>query len=214
MERTLVITGKGKLSVNPDLVIIKFPVKARDLNYVTAVEKLNTQVKLIRNTIDSLGVGMENLKTKDFRVNTLTRWNKRTEQDDFLGFSAQHDLVLEIPFDHALVNRIINSITKCDNGIEFRIEFGVRDKESCLKELLVNAIKNAKEKALIIAKTADVLLQEILNINYSFADVYFHSDTKLCYDNNSMMCGDALMPDINPSDIDMSENVTVTWRIE
>jgi uncharacterized protein YggE len=56
MERTLVITGKGKLSINPDLAIIRFPIESIDLNYGTAVDNLNCQVNLLRDTINLLGI--------------------------------------------------------------------------------------------------------------------------------------------------------------
>ena len=212
MERTLVITGKGKLSVNPDLAIIKFPVSTQDMDYGTTVNELNILVERLRVAIESLGIERKELKTEDFRVITLNRWNKKTEQNEFLGYQTQHDLILEVPFNNSLVNKIVSNVVKLDSSIRFNIRFGVQDKGSCLQSLIENAIINAKEKAKIISAASDVSLKEILNINYSFSDVYFHSNT--LYESNALMCSETSAPDITPSDIDMAENVTITWRIE
>lgn len=213
MQRTLVITGKGKLSVYPDLTIIKFPVSNLNMNYGKAIDDLNEKVALLRDIIYSLGIGRKELKTSDFRITRETERNKKTEKYEFVGFMAHHDLVLEIPFDNSLTNKIINSISNLDSEISFRISFGIKDPEACLDLLIENAIKNAKTKASIIAKSSEVSLKEILNINYSFSSVYFHSDTDLEYDSMYAM-SEQSMADITPSDIDMSENVTITWRIE
>jgi len=215
MERTLIITGIGKLSVNPDLVIIRFPLETQNFNYAIAVDDLNRLVNLLRDMIEPLGLDRKELKTQDFRVVKDTKYNKTNGLYEFIGFTARHSLILEIPMDNSLTNKIITSIIKLDSRIEFKISFGIKDKESCLQSLIENAIKNAKEKATIIAKTSDVTLREILNINYSFSDILFHSDTDLFYDSdcNSEVC-EKSMPDINPSDIEMNENITITWRIE
>lgn len=214
MERTIVITGEGKLSANPDLTIIKLPVKTENLDYGTAVDELNKLVNQIRDAIASLGLDREELKTQDFRVDTLTRWKTKTSEEEFLGYSAKHDLILEIPFDNNLTNRIITNIVKIDSNVGFNIGFGVQDKETYIQSLIENAIKDAKGKAKIIAEASDVKLKEILNINYSFSTVHFRSDTDLIYDSNDSGLIEESVPDINPTDIDMSKNVTMTWRIE
>lgn len=214
MERTLVITGKGRLSVTPDLATIKFPIKVEDKGYGVAVEKLTQIVNLLTETIESLGVEKTALKTEAFRVDTHHVRNKKTERNDFVGFSAQHHLTLEIPLDNTLLNKIVIGIVNLDQGVEFKISFGVRDKESCMQRLIENAIRNAKEKAAIIAKASDLKLKEIVNINYSFSDIYLHSETELEYDSDILLEYQRPMPSITPTDIDLSENVTVTWRIE
>lgn len=72
--------------------------------------------------------------------------------------------------------------------------------------------RNARQKASIIAEASGISLKEILNINCSFSELQFLSETETVY-NRLMVCEDSAA-DLNPTDINSSENVTVTWRIE
>ena len=109
---------------------------------------------------------------------------------------------------------MINDIVKLEDNIEFQISFGVKDPNSHKQQLIENAIADAKKNALIIARSAEIKLKEILNINYSFSEVIFRSDLDYNYNSCMMETTDDIMPDLNPDDIDVSESITVTWRIE
>lgn len=185
MDKTLIITGKGKVSAKPDTVYLKFPIKIQNVNYATAVKTLDKTVESLRNCITANGIDKNELKTADFRVNTLTKRNDKTSEYQFSKFEAHHDLVLQLPFKTELINAIINDIVKLEGNIEFQISFGVKDPNLYKQQLIENAIADAKKNALIIAKASDINLKEILNINYSFSEVIFRSE--LDYNYNSYM---------------------------
>lgn len=214
MDRTLIITGKGKVSAKPDIVYLRFPIKILHGNYATAVKNLDKTVASLRNCVTANGIDKNELKTVDFRVNTLTKWNDKTSEYEFSKFEAHHDLVLQLPFKTELIDTMINDIVKLEDNIEFQISFGVKDPNSHKQQLIENAIADAKKNALIIARSAEIKLKEILNINYSFSEVIFRSDLDYNYNSCMMETTDDIMPDLNPDDIDVSESITVTWRIE
>ncbi len=212
-ERTLNITGKGKVSVKPDLIILSFQINLIEKDYDTAVNKLNERVESLRNVIVRNGVPKDNIKTKIFSVDTETEWDKKKESRIFVGFRARHDLELEIPFDNALTNAIIRGIAKLNENIEFRISFGVKDTDKYQSQLIENAIENALAHAKTITKATGVKLKEILNINFSFSEISFRSYDDTCSDSISLDCN-ASMPDLNPSDIKADKTITITWAIE
>jgi len=214
MERTLIITGKGKVSARPDIAYIQFPVVATDVNYRMAVKKLDTKVKALRRCITENGLDKNDLKTSDYRVDTKNTYIKSREVYQFSHFEASHRLELEIPFKNELINSLINGIMKLEGHIEFRISFGVKDKEIYKKQLLEDAIGNAKANAAIIAKAAKVTLKEILNINYSLSEIVFRTQPYSVSDSEISEASYDVYPDLNPDDIDVAENITLTWRIE
>lgn len=99
MERKLQITGRGKLSVAPDIIILSFDASAHEWEYEKTVNALNKKVEELRAIIEAVGVERKNLKTKDFSIKKETSWNKKTENYDFKGFKATHSLELELPLD-------------------------------------------------------------------------------------------------------------------
>ncbi|SEA30141.1 hypothetical protein SAMN05443667_103171 [Flavobacterium gillisiae] len=214
MNRTLIITGKGKVSATPDIVYIRFPILVNDVHYATAVKGLDGIVASLRNCITTNGINKNELKTSDFRVNTQTKWNDNTKEYEFSKFEAHHDLLLQLPFDTELINNTTNDIVKLERNIEFQISFGVKDSTIYKQLLIENAISDAKKSAAIIAHASDIKLKEILNINYSFSEITFRSDLNYSYDSCLMETNEKIMPDLNPDAIDVNESITITWRIE
>ena len=212
MDRTLVIVGKGKATLTPDLVIMNFPIVVNNKDYKLAVDELNQIVHKLKDLIADLGVERSKLQTKKFSVNPNHELDDKTGKYKFKDYVAQHNLILEIPFDHNLTNEIISSVMKSGHKIDFRIVYGVQDKEGNIQALLEDAIKDAKFKAEIIAKASNVSLMEILNIDHSFDNYYFQSDTGVDYGVNAYTLME--LADITPMDIDISERVKITWRIE
>ena len=84
------------------------------------------------------------------------------------------------------------------------------------KELLVRAVDVAKEKAEIIAAASSVSLKDIVNIDYSFSTVMVETRplrmSKLCECSSKGSASYDI--DINPENVNVSDNVTITWSIE
>ncbi|WP_276496753.1 SIMPL domain-containing protein [Pontibacter litorisediminis] len=215
MVRKLQITGKGKLSVAPDIVILSFDATAQQWEYEKTVNALNGKVEELRRIIENMGLERKSLKTKDFSVRKDTSWNKETGKHDFNGFSASHHLELELPLDKAIINRLLIQIAHSLDNLDFSIAFGVRDASVQQQQLILGAIAKAKENAALIANATGVTLMEIIDIDYSYRELTIRSQRHnyQLYETNMASTYDA-SPDFEPDDIEVTETVTITWRID
>jgi uncharacterized protein len=215
MERKLQITGKGKLSISPDIAILSFDAEAQEWEYEKTVNALNKKVEELRIIVEKAGIERQNLKTKDFRVSKSTTWNKKTEKSEFNGFTASHSLELEVPLDKTLLNTLLGQIATKLSNIDFSITFGMKDASQHQQQLILNAISKAKENATLITEATGVELKEILTIDYSFHELHIRSRSYdyPVYEAEVRMMADAA-PDFEPDDIDVAETVNITWRIE
>lgn len=215
MKRKLQITGRGKLSVSPDIMILSFSAVAQEWEYDKTVDALNTKVEELRSIIEAQGISRSSLKTKDFGIRKETQWNRKTEKSDFLGYSATHRLELELPLDKALINKLLSQIAKKLDSLDFSISFGVKDASGHQQQLILQAIAKAKENAALIAEATEVELREILDIDYSYRELTIRSQQHdyPVYDSQVLMEASAPTPDFEPDDIDVAETVTITWRI-
>ncbi|WP_018478824.1 SIMPL domain-containing protein [Pontibacter roseus] len=214
MERKLQITGKGKLSIAPDILLLSFDASAQEWEYEKTINALNAKVEELRSILEQAGIARHNLKTKDFSIRKETIRNKKTDQYEFNGFKASHSLELELPLDKALINTLLGQIARKLDNLDFHIAFGVRDVSHHQQQLILQAIARAKENATLIAGATGVELLEILDIDYSFRELTIRSrrhDYPL-YESDAMMTYDAT-PDFEPDDIDVTETITITWRI-
>ena len=214
MERKLQITGKGKLAIAPDLLIIAFEVKAQEWEYEKSIARLNDKVEQLRQILELENVDRKQLKTKDFSVNRDSSWNKKTEKSEFNGFKASHSLELELPLEQGLINRLLGKVASSLDDLDFRINFGVKDAERHHQQVLKNAILKAKESAALIAEASGVQLREIIDIDCTIREIQIRSrsyDYRVYETENQY---EAATPDFEPDDIDVAESVTITWRIE
>jgi uncharacterized protein YggE len=215
MVRKLQITGKGFLSIAPDIMIISFAVKAHDWEYEKAINLLNDKVEQLRQILKKNNLDRKLLKTKDFGVRRETSWNKKTEKNEFNGFKATHDLEMELPLDQKLNNTLLGQVGSTLEDLEFQIIFGVKDPAKHHQQLTKNAIKKAMESAGLIADASGVKLLEIIDIDCTIREIQIRSRT---YDyriyEQDTIYNAVSTPYFEPDDIDVSESVTITWRIE
>lgn len=230
-EKKIIVTGKGHASKKPDAIEINITLVTVNKNYGDSINISSDKVKTILKGITNLGVKETDLKTTNYSIKTVyksVKDNFNNYNQVFNGYSCNHSLSLEIDMDLKLLGNIlgsISSILETDNEktnyndfqdkTNLTIKFTLKDKEGIKNEAVENAIKVAKEKAKILADTADVKLGEIIDINYSFGIIDIYSDTD--YERGfaketAFMSMD--MENITPEDIKINDTVTITWNIE
>ena len=88
------------------------------------------------------------------------------------------------------------------------MKYDLKDKAKYKEEALVKAVEQAKRKADIIANTSGVKLLDIRSIDYSFDKI----GIDMVYDSMSMARSYDI--DIDAEDIEISEDIEITWNIE
>lgn len=216
--RTITIKGTGKAIRNPDLVICKISATTLEEEFNDSLESMNKLVDDIKISLKENGFNDDDLKTVTFDINQRYGHVKKgiinkEYQQKFLGFQIEHELKLEFDLDNNKITKLVNCLKKFSDNIEFRLIFTVKDKESMKKEILINATENARFHAEILAEASSAKLGKLIKINYGWVDVNFESNTDL---SNAMEFTDAIdysMIDINPEEIEISDNVTFVWEL-
>lgn len=75
------------------------------------------------------------------------------------------------------------------------------------------AVRDAYEKAEIMANAAGCKLGEVNSITYGKQDLMFHSQARHIHSNKEAMACDANSLNIEPDDMVMSDNVDVSWNL-
>lgn len=210
--RTLTVTGQGRVETAPDQVILSFSLSAEGYAYQGTVETLNQKVEKLRAAAESFGVGRSQLKTGNFSIMPKYQYHERTREREFRGFTAGHDLRLEIPFDKDTLNSALNAIAKSGSDASFNIRFAVADTEALKKRTLQAAVADATAKAGIIAEAAAVRLGGIVRIDYGRVEIHFVEPD---FDVSPMACMAPSAPeaDIEPEEVSSSVSITLVWEI-
>ena len=220
MERTIRVTGKGKISVKPDTIRLRISLEDMYREYEKALKKSADSVEILKDVLEKLGYDRKELKTVYFNINTeYERYQDRDNcwKSRFEGYKYTHRMNLEFPADNQRLGKMLYALAHCPVSPEFSIEYTVANPETAKNELLGEAVKDSMKKANILAAAAGVKLGDIANIDYSWGEVEFVSrpleDLSLrCCKADACESNSYLM-DIEPDDIDMTDTVTVVWNI-
>ena len=177
--------------------------------------------KELKDLFIKLDFEREEVKTLSFNVSTEYEsyqakdksWKRRLE-----GYKFIHRIKVEFPADNKRLGKVLYTLGHSTIRPEFRIEYTVADPEKCKDALLANAITDSKRKADVLTKVAGVKLGNMVTIDYSWAEIDFVSRPmeNLMLAESCMRCSEedaAYDIDINPDDIDVTDNVTVVWEI-
>ena len=231
MDKVIKVTGKGKVSVKPDLIRIRIEIEGTENDYEKAVKASTEATSEVKDSLVKLGFDSDEVKTLNYSIQTTYesyQTGDRSWRRRFVGYEYNHKLKLEFALDNEKLGQVLYAIAHCNTKPEFSIEYTVADPEIAKDELLKNAISDSKHKAELLAEASGLSLDEIQSINYSwgeiefisrpFADIVNNTDCDEDCDYDEPCC---LSPvpqgygmDVNPDDIDVSDTVTVIWSMK
>ena len=204
--QVLRVQGKGKVSAEPDEVVLSFRVARQNSDYTAALNSLNEHVETLRCDLGKVNIPRHDLKTTDFEIKTKTRHS--LGRDVFDCYVAAHDLKLSLPLNQERLNQVLKTVTQSGSEARLRISFGVKDEAPLRKRLLEAAVANAKQNAQVLSTAAGVKLGQILSVEYGAVEVRVHS--AMAYE---LAPSDLAAPDITPQEIRAEDSVTIVWQI-
>lgn len=214
--RTIRVTGKGSVSVKPDTTSLRITFEGVYKDYEETVRQSAEKTKMLREAIEKSGLPGEDLKTKDFSIDSEYE-SYRDHNDDykrrFVGYKFHHRTQIEFPNDNKLLGRILYELSVCSVKVEFSIDYTVKDKDAVKREVLKRAVENSREKAEILA-TAGVKLGEVQSIDYSWGEIEIRTSPVDMLEIRSYKMESSYDIDIEPDDIDVADTLTILWEIK
>lgn len=217
MERKIRVTGKGKISIKPDLIRLNIKIDDVLKKYEDCIAESSKSIKDLRKIIENSGLNPKDLKTTESSVDTEYKsyYEDDIHKREFQGYKYIHNLYIDFPNDNDLLGKVLYGLSKSKNNYEFSILHTVKDKELAKNKLLVKAIEDSKTKAMILAKASGVLLGEIISIDYSWDEIEVYSNPIDDFVINEAKCFDSKIDiDIEADDIDLVDTVTIVWEIK
>ncbi len=216
MEKTITVKGTGSISEKSDLILITITILTHRQDYRRTIEQAAAELEEIQAAVTACGLKKELLKTENYNISTQQKQIQNKQGmyqwvED--GYLCSHNLSVEIDFDTELLGELLQSLSNCSAKPHLNITFSIKDKENAKLKLLENAVVNAKVKAEILTKSAQVNLGEIVHIDYSWGELYLNSPTSYKIEEDLRSLGAVPAMNITPQDIKATEHVSITWKI-
>ena len=208
MEKTLKVIGEGALYVDPDKTIVAMHLEDTKEAYEDCLSLSDAKTNLLKSTLSDAGFASEQIKTTAFCIAPAYETKKVGDihQSIQVGYTFKHDLKMEFPMDAQLLRDVLETLKSCSVDVAFRISYGLWSEEEAMDKAIYLAVQDAKHKAKILAKAAEVSLGDIEHIDYGDgSDILGNAVYAKAVNENEGM---------NAEPIEMRTEVLVSWRIK
>lgn len=209
MERVIKVKSKGSVYVKPNRTVVTMNVEARGTRYDDAVNDANYVIENLVRGISRRGIDKEDIKTTYYNVRA--EYVEDNKERVVKGFICTQALKVEFDLDDRKLSEILEIVSGFNTTIRFDVEFTVKDTDSVIEAVLIDATKNATKKANMIAKASNVSLGNVLSIENKTNDYGFLSATRFNMDSNAKS---SYRMNVEPENIEVNEHLEFVFEIK
>ncbi len=172
-QKVITVSASGEVLLTPD--IVTFNIEASEIKKTTS-EALNTTNEKINKVLKILykyGVPDKNISTNSINLNPQYNWDKG--ERILIGQNASQSLKIKLHQIDSL-GKIIDEVGQISNINLYSIRFDKDDKTNAYNTAREKAVKNAIEKANLLAKTANMTLKDPISISEGSISPYTSYD--------------------------------------
>lgn len=213
-QKTIRVMGVGNVKVAPDTTRLRFSVESTYEEYGEAYADAASGNGELQKALKKLNLPKESLKTSDFSITRNREWNRDKGCYIYDGFKLGQSLALDLPIDSVLTSKVIAALGAAWPELEVKIAFIRKDVHDVKLQILESAVKDAREKAEVIASTLGHKLGGIVNVDYSKhrLDIHVHEEDLCCCKMEEPQSDDSI--DYTPDDIEAGDTVETVWYLE
>ncbi len=218
----LKIKGNASLYQIPEIMKVNIPLQVKDSIYENCSKQLAEIHQKLVTTLISNGIDKKWIKSDNLNIREKTKWTKKGYLPD--GYFASIDVRIQMKHTFEKLNAIINTLKKNEFKFGYDVDFKLSEEQKAklLESAIEHAIKDAKNKADIIAKNLNIQLLQIKEINYGYSKGDYdiltpNYETAYCITADEEMEEDddiELILDINPKKIGIKKSINIIWEIK
>ena len=213
----IIVEGVGTKKITPDEVILNLTFNYKNDNY-NQVLKEGTEIvaNFISDVLEPNKFTKEDLKTSSFVIRENTKYNEITKRYELDGYLFEQRSKLIFDYDKEKIALIMEAISKFYESPKCIINFDLKNKKECRKNVLSLAYKDALEQANAIAER----LVRCMKVDFKPFTTTYVSNSNL--DNDGMLYRKAaykeaasnIINTFNPEDIIITEKLYCLWIAE
>lgn len=216
-RRLIAVTGKGSIHVVPDVTRLEVTIESVFNTYEEAYQRAKENSKWMAQILEYNHKSGKLAKTirLDITDHTISEYD---DDDHYIGqikdgFDLSQQFKVDLEINPVLINKIVRGVGKFIQGAQISIGYTIQDPRPFQLKMLERAVKDATEKAKIMAEAADCKLGPVVNIYYNHQEISVYSQARNIHSNKEAMACDSSSLNISPDDLVMSDNVKVEWEL-
>lgn len=158
------VRGEGRAQAAPDEATVSFGITSEEKTLEKAYRDSTAKMNSMVETAKKMGVEAKDIRTSSFNVSPVYRDDKNGRTLRPSGFSVTQQLTVllrDVSKTGPLIDKIIGDGANVLNGISF----GSSKMKDMTKQAKVEAAKDAKENAALLADSLGVKLGRLIDVN-------------------------------------------------
>ena len=163
-QRTVTVTGTGKVTLTPDIAYISIGVHTETASATDAVSGNNTQAQAVIKAIKGFGVADKDIQTTNFSINPQQQTDANGKVTGII-YAVDNTVYVTVRDLTKLGDLLDSTVTAGANNIN-SIQFDVADKTAALSQARLAAVADASKQANELTKATNVTLGDVQTISY------------------------------------------------
>lgn len=218
MMETITVEGRGCVHVVPDVTRLDIKVKGLFKNYKEAYERAQQNSSMLVQVLEYNHLSGKMAKTirLDISDHLVGEYD---ENDHYIGqtkdgVELDQTFKIDLDMDTVLLNKIVRGVGKFIENAQISIGYTVKDTKPFQMKILERAVKDALEKANMMAKAAECVLGAVNDISYQHQELHIYSEARSIHSSKEALVCPTSSLDITPDDLSVNDCVCITWQLK
>ena len=206
-QRTITVTGTGKVTLTPDIAYISIGVHTQNASAKDAVAENNSQAQAVITAIKGSGVAEKDIQTTNFSIYPQQQYDNEGKPTGII-YMVDNTVYVTVRDLSKLGSLLDSSVSSGANNIS-SIQFDVADKTEALSQARQAAVNDARKQADELTKATNVGLDAVQSISYYDTSAPITVE----YAKADMAVGGASVP-VQAGSMQISTTVTIVYGLK
>lgn len=218
-DNTILVKGTAVLKQIPELLSASLSLKSESRDYTDCQDRAIAKLDKVKAALLNHNINEKLLHTGEIRITeTIELQGGKPVKN---GFSATILLTLEAPYTTGLTQNLLDALRNDSLSVNYTIGFKLSEsqKSALRQQAITMAIDDAREKATLIAKSANVKLGRINSVTYLDEEMTWNIDRDIIREVSGVFTtvgqnSPSPMIEFSPKEIGLIKGVRIEWMIE
>lgn len=209
------VTSTGRASAPPDQIEVTLTLTAQKMDYAEAMNEAAEQLERVTGALVKAGIKKEDIRTSDMSIGaeyTSQGGSKGEYKRVFAGYRVDDVLSVKFDMDTDLLARVLSASAESGTQPAIGISLGIKDTAPLADAALTHAVNAARRRAEAICAASGLALGGIVSIDCARGTPEMIAPTSYRMEAADMKLNAVNAPKITPTDLVISETVSVTWN--
>jgi len=215
ISNTISVTGDGKVSAKPDMVILSFSFEETQPTSKAALDTVNQKITQAQKILKDNGIADSDITTTNLSISPEYNYTEKIRRLTSQRASQTLEVkVKKIDDKASKVVQVIDQLSAIDNVQINSVQFDIEDKTKLFSEARELAFQKAEQKAKELAKLSKVSLGKPVSISDSTYDIASPTSNTFYKADMVSLSSAGGGTSVATGEMNISINLSILWGIE